>query len=136
MKNQVHDSARVTIEIMWAATSRSMLARRAAPRTTTTAAPRRPRQRCFHCATPQRAPNNGNEKGGHGTTNIDAPPVQTLNKSPIVQKLWRTRDEAIQSCRNARPEWEWTCEHGDLQDPECGEGRFFDYAKGECQAIC
>ena len=28
------------------------------------------------------------------TTSSSTPPVQTLNKSPIVQQLWKTRDEA------------------------------------------
>ena len=36
-----------------------------------------------------------NTKDDNASNNITAtPPVQTLNKSPIVQKLWKTRDEA------------------------------------------
>lgn len=48
------------------------------------------RRQWYHRLAPQYAPN----KDDDGGTNNNTPPVQTLNKSPIVQKLWRTRDEA------------------------------------------
>lgn len=40
---------------------------------------------CFHGSAPQLS--SSNEKS-------NPPPPQTMNKSPIVQKLWKTRDEA------------------------------------------
>jgi len=53
----------------------------------------------FHQLAPQLSPNNnnnGNDSNKKDSKNdkYNTPPVQTLNKSPIVQKLWRTRDEA------------------------------------------
>ena len=69
----------------------------------------------------------GGDTGGSDTGDSD---------SPCGHVAGRTRDEAIQSCRNARPEWEWTCDHGALQDPACGEDEYFDFSMGKCQAIC
>ena len=46
---------------------------------------------CFHGSAPQLSSNG---KGEDDTKTSNAPPPQTMNKSPIVQKLWKTRDEA------------------------------------------
>ena len=43
----------------------------------------------IHYTTPQLLSDNDDESKSSST-----PPVQTLNKSPIVQQLWKTRDEA------------------------------------------
>lgn len=60
----------------------------------------RNQKQLLHRLSPQLSPESsgsGNGDGGNSSDGKDAnksPPVQTLNKSPIVQKLWRTRDEA------------------------------------------
>lgn len=55
--------------------------------------PRQRQQQCFHRLTPQLGQDgSGSSNGDKNAEN--AVPVQTMNKSPIVQKLWKTRDEA------------------------------------------
>jgi len=47
----------------------------------------------IHYTTPQLLSDNSDNVDDK-TTSSSTPPVQTLNKSPIVQQLWKTRDEA------------------------------------------
>ena len=46
----------------------------------------------IHYTTPQLSSDNCDNDDK--STSSSTPPVQTLNKSPIVQQLWKTRDEA------------------------------------------
>ena len=46
----------------------------------------------IHYTTPQLLSDNSDNDDDK--TKSSTPPVQTLNKSPIVQQLWKTRDEA------------------------------------------
>ena len=48
----------------------------------------------IHYTTPQLLSDNSDNDDDKSTTSTSTPPVQTLNKSPIVQQLWKTRDEA------------------------------------------
>jgi len=48
----------------------------------------------IHYTTPQLLSDNSDNDDDKPTTSSSTPPVQTLNKSPIVQQLWKTRDEA------------------------------------------
>ena len=47
----------------------------------------------IHYTTPQLLSDNS-DNDDNKSTPLSTPPVQTLNKSPIVQQLWKTRDEA------------------------------------------
>ncbi|KAL7529479.1 hypothetical protein ACHAXR_005091 [Thalassiosira sp. AJA248-18] len=85
---------------MIATTSRLILSRKAKRPQTVLLGYQQQQQQWIHRLAPQLAPNNNNDNGSENNSNssitetIVAPPVQTLNKSPIVQTLWRTRDEA------------------------------------------
>ena len=48
----------------------------------------------IHYTTPQLLSDNSDNDDDNKSTTSSTPPVQTLNKSPIVQQLWKTRDEA------------------------------------------
>lgn len=76
------------------AASRLILSRRVNPQTTAV----RQQIQCFHRHAALLSPNSSNDGDGNNTDSnndkYNTPPVQTLSKSPIVQKLWKTRDEA------------------------------------------
>lgn len=76
--------------------SLTILSRNIKPQTA--ALSRNQQRQWIHRLAPQLAPGNNSSNGdpdnNNKQTTTHAPPVQTLNKSPIVQKLWRTRDEA------------------------------------------
>jgi len=70
---------------------------------------RRQQVQCFHRLAPQLSPDSNDGSGDNSDKNPpnndqnksnNTPPVQTLNKSPIVQTLWRTRDEAKKRVMN------------------------------------
>eukprot|EP00804_Cyclotella_cryptica_P030027 CCRYP_016949-RB/>CCRYP_016949-RB protein AED:0.11 eAED:0.11 QI:231/0.6/0.66/1/1/1/6/51/448 len=52
------------------------------------------RQRLFHGGAPKLSPSEINEKKPEDVGDTDGVPVQTFNKTPIVAKLWKTRDWA------------------------------------------
>ena len=53
-----------------------------------------PHRRQFHHLSPQLSGKSDTKADSEAASDVEFTPVQTLNKSPIVQKLWKTRDQA------------------------------------------